>query len=107
MDGGSSRLAIRTDVVADSELVQGFAAASAQGFPRPQSEAFGNYWGPFGDMVTNVLEGVEEPAAAVEAACAAMNDANGKDAADAIIEESAAPAEEAPVEEAAAEEAES
>jgi arabinogalactan oligomer / maltooligosaccharide transport system substrate-binding protein len=69
---------IRSDVKADDPNVAGFALASATGFPRPQSAEFGNYWGPFGDMVTKVIEGQSKPADAVKEACAAMNTANNK-----------------------------
>jgi arabinogalactan oligomer/maltooligosaccharide transport system substrate-binding protein len=55
-----------------------FAQAAAAGFPRPQSVEFGNWWGPFGDAVTKVMEGKSEPAAAVKEACAVMNKASGK-----------------------------
>lgn len=67
---------IRSDVTASDPLVAGFAAASAQGYPRPQSVQFGNFWGPFGDAVNQVVEGVTEPEAAVTAACDAMNAAS-------------------------------
>jgi len=43
---------IREDVTSDDELVAAFAEAAAQGYPRPQSAEFGNYWGPFGDAFT-------------------------------------------------------
>ncbi|HLF01305.1 MAG TPA: extracellular solute-binding protein, partial [Anaerolineales bacterium] len=69
---------IRSDVTASDPDVAGFALASATGFPRPQSKEFGNYWGPFGDMVTKVLEGTVDPATGVADACKAMNEANGK-----------------------------
>jgi arabinogalactan oligomer/maltooligosaccharide transport system substrate-binding protein len=58
--------------------VGGFAQASAQGFPRPQSKEFGNYWTPFGDAITKVLEGTSQPADAITEACGAMNKASGK-----------------------------
>ena len=35
-------------------LVKAFSDAAAAGDPRPQSVEFGNWWGPFGDMVTKV-----------------------------------------------------
>lgn len=63
--------------IADA-VTKGFADAAATGFPRPQSAEFDNYWTPFGDMVTKVLEGKAEPKAAVTEACAAMNKANNK-----------------------------
>jgi arabinogalactan oligomer/maltooligosaccharide transport system substrate-binding protein len=59
-------------------LVKAYADAAAAGFPRPQSKEFGNWWGPFGDAVTKVMEGTLSPADAVKEACAAMNKANGK-----------------------------
>jgi len=65
-------------VTAADPLVKAFADAAAAGFARPQSAEFGNYWGPFGDAVTKVMEGKLKPAEAVTEACAAMNKANGK-----------------------------
>jgi arabinogalactan oligomer/maltooligosaccharide transport system substrate-binding protein len=73
---GSPMVAI--GVVASDPLVTAFAEAAATGFPRPQSKEFGNYWTPFGDAVTKVLEGQLTPADAVAEATAAMNNANGK-----------------------------
>ena len=69
---------IRSDVKAADPLVGAFAEASASGFPRPQSEEFGQFWTPFGDAWTKVVEGASTPADAVKAACAAMNAATGK-----------------------------
>ena len=57
-------------------LVKGFADASATGYPRPQTTWFDNFWGPFGDMTTKVLEGKSTPADGIKEACAAMNKAN-------------------------------
>jgi arabinogalactan oligomer/maltooligosaccharide transport system substrate-binding protein len=57
-------------------LVKGFADASATGYPRPQTTWFDNYWTPFGDMVTKVLEGKATPVDGVKQACADMNKAN-------------------------------
>lgn len=68
----------RTDVTVSDPLVKAFADAAAAGTPRPQSVEFGNWWGPFGDMVTKVVEGKSTPADGVKAACAAMNKANNK-----------------------------
>jgi arabinogalactan oligomer/maltooligosaccharide transport system substrate-binding protein len=65
-------------VTASDPLVGAFAEAAAAGFPRPQTVEFGNWWGPFGDAVTKVMEGVSAPADAVAEACAAMNTASGK-----------------------------
>jgi arabinogalactan oligomer/maltooligosaccharide transport system substrate-binding protein len=69
---------VRNDVTASDPLVAAFASAGSAGFPRPQSKEFGNFWAPFGDMVTKVLEGKSDAAAGVTEACAAMNQANGK-----------------------------
>jgi maltose-binding protein MalE len=68
----------RTDVTTADPLIKAFADAAAAGFPRPQSKEFGNYWAPFTDMFTKVLEGSETPADGVATACAAMNKANSK-----------------------------
>jgi arabinogalactan oligomer/maltooligosaccharide transport system substrate-binding protein len=69
---------IRSDVTSSDAALTAFAQASAQGFPRPQSKEFGNFWTPFGDMWTKVMEGAAKPADAVKEACAAMNKANSK-----------------------------
>ena len=71
---------VANGVSVDDPLVKAYADAAATGFPRPQSKEFGNWWGPFGDAVTKVMEGTLTPAAAVTEACAAMNKANGKTA---------------------------
>lgn len=60
-----------------SERVQAFADAAAAGFPRPQSTEFGNYWGPFGTAINQVLDGGIDPAVAVKTATDAMNAAKG------------------------------
>jgi arabinogalactan oligomer / maltooligosaccharide transport system substrate-binding protein len=67
----------RTDVTVSNPLVKAFADAAAAGTPRPQSKQFGNWWTPFGDMVTKVVQGTQKPADGVAAACATMNKANG------------------------------
>jgi len=70
--------AARTDVSSTDPLVKAFADIAAGGDPRPQSAEFGNYWGPFGDMITAALAGKATPQDAVKTACAAMNTANKK-----------------------------
>ncbi len=65
-------------MTASDPLVTAFANAAAAGFPRPQTKEFGNWWGPFGDAVTKVMEGQLKPVDAVAEACATMNKANGK-----------------------------
>jgi arabinogalactan oligomer / maltooligosaccharide transport system substrate-binding protein len=68
----------RTDVDIADPLVKAFADAASAGTPRPQTVEFGNWWGPFGDMVTKVIEGKATPKQGVADACAAMNKANNK-----------------------------
>jgi arabinogalactan oligomer/maltooligosaccharide transport system substrate-binding protein len=75
---GAGHVPIRKDVTSADPLVAAFAKASADGFPRPQSKEFGNYWEPFGNMFTKVLEGKATPADGVKEACGLMNKANGK-----------------------------
>ena len=69
---------VANGVSVNDPLVKAYADAAATGFPRPQSKEFGNWWGPFGDAVTKVVEGKSAPADAVKEACAAMNKASGK-----------------------------
>jgi arabinogalactan oligomer/maltooligosaccharide transport system substrate-binding protein len=82
---------VANGLTVDDPLVKAYADAAAAGFPRPQSKEFSNWWGPFGDAVTKVMEGTLSPADAVKEACAAMNKANGKTGA------SSAPAPAAPI----------
>jgi arabinogalactan oligomer/maltooligosaccharide transport system substrate-binding protein len=65
----SGHVPIRPSVQIADANVAGFAEASNVGYPRPQSASFGNYWGPFGDMVTKVIEGVSTPEEGVAEAC--------------------------------------
>jgi arabinogalactan oligomer/maltooligosaccharide transport system substrate-binding protein len=68
---------IRSDVASTDPLVNIFSQVSAQGYPRPQSAEFSNYWGPFGDMVTSVLADAVSPTTGVMIACDTMNQLNG------------------------------
>ncbi|HUH98144.1 MAG TPA: extracellular solute-binding protein [Anaerolineales bacterium] len=70
--------AARSDVTSTDPLVKSFADIAASGSPRLQTKEFGNYWGPFGDMITAALSGKATPTDAVATACAAMDKANGK-----------------------------
>jgi arabinogalactan oligomer / maltooligosaccharide transport system substrate-binding protein len=70
---------VREDVVPADAFVGTFSIASAQGWPRYQGPEIGNYWGPFGDMMTWVLDGVYTPEAGVTIACNKMNWLNGFD----------------------------
>ena len=72
---------VANGVTVNDPLVKAYADAAGAGFPRPQSVEFGNWWGPFGDAVTKVMEGKSAPVDAVKEACAAMNKASGKTAA--------------------------
>jgi arabinogalactan oligomer/maltooligosaccharide transport system substrate-binding protein len=66
-----------TSIAIDDPISEQFVAAVANGYPRPQSAAFGNFWTPFGDALNKVLDTGADPATAVADACAAMNTANG------------------------------
>lgn len=68
---------IRTDVtVADARIAM-FAQISADGYPRPQSAQFNNYWGPFYDAEQRARAGTMTPKAAYMEACGRMNEASG------------------------------
>lgn len=61
------------DVTIDSPIVQGFADAATNGLARPQNKPFGNFWGPFGDALNQVVDKSADPAKAITDACALMN----------------------------------
>ena len=65
-------------VTITSPIVQGFADAAANGFPRPQRVELNNFWGGFGDALNAVLDKGTDPVAAIATACKSMNEANGK-----------------------------
>lgn len=58
-------------------LAAQFAAAIESGVARPQVTQLAGFWGSFSDALDSVLDGRAQPTAAVDAACAAMNAANG------------------------------
>lgn len=64
-------------VTINDAIVQGFADAAASGLPRPQTKQFGNYWGPFGNAVNEVLDKAADPTATIATACSTMNQASG------------------------------
>jgi len=64
-------------VTINDPLVQGFADAAANGLARPQTKQFGNYWGPFGDAVNQVLDKKADATTTIANACKLMNDASG------------------------------
>jgi arabinogalactan oligomer/maltooligosaccharide transport system substrate-binding protein len=74
----AGHIPVRDDVTVSNPLIQQFVVASQTGYFRPQTPEFSNFWTPFGDMWTQIIEGVATPEEAVPAACAAMNTANGK-----------------------------
>ena len=76
MTDGAGHVPAAPGVTISSAIVQGFAAAAANGLARPQSAAFGNYWAPFGDAVNAVLDKGADPVATVANACKLMNQAN-------------------------------
>lgn len=69
-------------VTATDELVKAFTEAVYKGDPRPQTEEFGQYWGPFGDAWTKAIpddeSAGEDPTALVATACTTMDQANAK-----------------------------
>jgi arabinogalactan oligomer/maltooligosaccharide transport system substrate-binding protein len=52
--------------------------AARSGTPAPQRPELDRFWGPFDGALAEVLETDADPVAAVQAACTAMNEANGK-----------------------------
>ena len=76
MTDGAGHVPAAPGVTISSDIVKGFASAAADGLPRPQSAAFGNYWTPFGDAVNAVVEKAADPVATVANACKLMNQAN-------------------------------
>lgn len=52
--------------------------SARSGTPAPQRPELVRFWGPFDSALAEVLEAGADPVAAVQAACAAMNEANGK-----------------------------
>ncbi len=66
-----------TVAIADAH-VGGLAAAALTGVARPQRPELAAFWQPFDAALAEVLENNADPVAAVQAACAAVNQANGK-----------------------------
>lgn len=67
-----------TSVTSSDPLVTAFVDAIGKGEARPQSKEMDNYWTPFDNAWKEVLDKGTDPAAAVTAACATMDQANGK-----------------------------
>jgi len=65
------------DVPASSNDVSAqFADAVQKGYLRPQTPALDNFWGNFGNAMSQVLDEGADPTTAVADACSAMNSAN-------------------------------
>jgi arabinogalactan oligomer/maltooligosaccharide transport system substrate-binding protein len=65
--------------ITPADAAQAALASSARnGVPRPQRPELDAFWQPFDAALGDVLETDVDPAQAVQAACAAMNSANGK-----------------------------
>jgi arabinogalactan oligomer / maltooligosaccharide transport system substrate-binding protein len=77
MVDGAGHVPAAPGVTVSSPIVQGFADAAAAGLPRPQTKQFGNYWTPFGDAITKVIETGADPTTTVASACGLMNQASG------------------------------
>ena len=67
-----------TSVTSTDPLVTAFVDAINKGEARPQTKEMDNYWTPFDNAWKEVLDKGTDPAAAVTAACATMDQANGK-----------------------------
>jgi arabinogalactan oligomer/maltooligosaccharide transport system substrate-binding protein len=73
----ASHVPVRDDVsISDSKIVT-FSLAGTLGAPFPPNAQMSGYWGPFGDLFNDVLDGGMPPDEAVLRACEAMNEANG------------------------------
>ena len=57
-------------------IVKGGLTAAAQGLARPQNAQLGNFWGPLGDALNQVLDKASDPTTTVANACKLMNTAN-------------------------------
>jgi hypothetical protein len=68
---------VRSDVTSGDPLISAFGQAAAQGDPRPQNIQLNNYWGPFQDMINDVLAETVLPQTGVQRACKTMNLLNG------------------------------
>ena len=66
------------NVTVSDPLVAAFTEAAQTGVARPQVQELDNFWGPFGDAITRVLDGGSDPATEIVEACSTMNTANGK-----------------------------
>jgi arabinogalactan oligomer / maltooligosaccharide transport system substrate-binding protein len=63
--------------IANPALASFFESAKA-GTPAPQRPELDRFWQPFDNALAEVLETDADPLATVQAACAAMNEANGR-----------------------------
>jgi arabinogalactan oligomer/maltooligosaccharide transport system substrate-binding protein len=84
-DAAQQQLSSQTQLIPSSPQITPADAALAaltssarNGVPRPQQPELDAFWQPFDAALAEVLETDVDPAQAVQAACAAMNSANGK-----------------------------
>jgi len=63
-------------VTINDPIVKGGLTAAAQGLARPQNAQLGNFWGPLGDALNQVLDKASDPTTTVANACKLMNTAN-------------------------------
>ncbi|MEP7379425.1 MAG: extracellular solute-binding protein [Chloroflexota bacterium] len=61
----------------DNAISAEFAAAVQNGYLRPQRVELNNFWGNFGNALSQVLDEGVDPTTAVADACSAMNSTNG------------------------------
>ncbi|HJW23141.1 MAG TPA: extracellular solute-binding protein [Candidatus Limnocylindrales bacterium] len=78
MTDGAGHVPAAPNVTISSSIVKGFADAAANGLPRPQTKAFGNYWGPFGNAINSLVQKNSDPTQTVKDACSQMNAATFK-----------------------------
>ena len=67
-----------TTVEVSDEHVAAFQGTAPNTVPRPQVKELDNFWGNFGNAQAKITETGADAATEVAAACAAMNEANGK-----------------------------
>ena len=63
-------------VTISDPITQGFADAAAAGLPRPQNPEFGNWWGPFGNALNEIIDTGADPDTSIGNACDLMDEAS-------------------------------
>ena len=71
-------LSSRPDIQSGNPLLESVAGGVSFGAAIPQNEGFSNFWLPFDNMFTQVLNGEVSPQQGLNLACTEMNKANNK-----------------------------